>query len=67
MENANKPKDTIVYIQKSKKLYIYIYIPLFRRKSESQIYQKLDNLITQINYLKTFQIPVPGTLRLLIF
>ena len=35
MENANKPKDTIVYIQKSKKLYIYIYIPLFRRKSES--------------------------------
>lgn len=25
MENANKPKDTIVYIQKSKKLYIYIY------------------------------------------
>ena len=26
MENANKPKDTIVYIQKSKKLYIYIYI-----------------------------------------
>lgn len=65
MENANKPKNTIVYIQMSKKLYIYI--PLFRRKSESQIYQKLDNLITQINYLKTFQIPVPGTLRLLIF
>ena len=25
MENANKPKNTIVYIQMSKKLYIYIY------------------------------------------
>ena len=23
MENANKPKNTIVYIQMSKKLYIY--------------------------------------------
>ena len=33
MENANKPKNTIVYKQMSKKLYIYI--PLFRRKSES--------------------------------
>ena len=29
MENANKPKDTIVYIQKSKKLYIYIYIYIY--------------------------------------
>ena len=34
MENANKPKDTIVYIQKSKKLYIYIYIQHFSEESQ---------------------------------